>query len=93
MSSSGGKDPVAERTLKLLKRKNVTTLDLSIMKRKKKPITMMTAYDYPSAVHVDLAGIDVLLVGDSVGMVEMGMDTTIPVTVDDMVYHCKAVTR
>lgn len=93
LMSTSSKDPVAERTLKLLKRKKVTTLDLGIMKRKQKPITMMTAYDYPSAVHVDLAGIDVLLVGDSVGMVEMGLETTIPVTVDDMIYHCQAVTR
>ena len=41
------------------------------------PITMVTAYDYPSAVHVDKAGIDILLVGDSVGMVELGYDTTL----------------
>lgn len=54
---------------------------------------MVTAYTYPSAVHVDAADIDVLLVGDSVGMVELGYDTTLPVTVDDMIYHCKAVSR
>ena len=59
------------RTLKLLERRKVTTLDIGILKKKKKAITMVTAYDYPSAVHVDLAGIDILLVGDSVGMVEM----------------------
>jgi hypothetical protein len=65
-------DPVAAaRTLKLLKRTKVTTRDIGILKRKKKPITMVTAYDYPSAVHVDLAGFDILLVGDSVGMVEL----------------------
>ena len=52
-------DPVAARTLKLLQRKSVTTLDLPILKRKKKPITMVTAYDYSSAIHVDLAGIAV----------------------------------
>ncbi|OQR93798.1 3-methyl-2-oxobutanoate hydroxymethyltransferase [Thraustotheca clavata] len=86
-------DPVANRTLKLLERKKVTTLDIGILKRKNKPITMVTAYDYPSAVHVDLAGFDVLLIGDSVGMVELGMDTTIPVTLDDIIYHCKAVAR
>lgn len=50
---------------------------------------MVTAYDYPSAVHVCRAGIDILLVGDSVGMVELGYDTTQPVTVDDMLHHCK----
>eukprot|EP00511_Aplanochytrium_stocchinoi_P009392 CAMPEP_0204864462 /NCGR_PEP_ID=MMETSP1348-20121228/4079_1 /ASSEMBLY_ACC=CAM_ASM_000700 /TAXON_ID=215587 /ORGANISM="Aplanochytrium stocchinoi, Strain GSBS06" /LENGTH=289 /DNA_ID=CAMNT_0052015107 /DNA_START=361 /DNA_END=1230 /DNA_ORIENTATION=+ len=54
---------------------------------------MVTAYDYPSAVHVDKAGIDILLVGDSVGMVELGYDTTLPVTMDEMIHHCKAVTR
>lgn len=59
------------RTLKLLERRKVTTLDIGILKRKNKPITMVTAYDYPSAVHVDLAGFDVLLVGDSLGMVEL----------------------
>ena len=49
----------------------MSTLDLGIYKRTKKRITMVTAYDFPSAVHVDLAGFDVLLVGDSVGMVEL----------------------
>lgn len=61
----------AARTLKLLERRKVSTLDIGILKRKGKPITMVTAYDYPSAVHVDLAGFDILLVGDSVGMVEL----------------------
>ncbi|POM78571.1 3-methyl-2-oxobutanoate hydroxymethyltransferase, partial [Phytophthora palmivora] len=51
----------ATRTLKLLERRKVSTLDIGIFKRKKKPITMVTAYDYPSAVHVDLAGFDILL--------------------------------
>lgn len=57
------------------------------------PITMVTAYDYPSAVHVDQAGIDIALVGDSVAMVVHGHDTTLPVTLDDMLLHCKAVAR
>lgn len=61
----------AARTLKLLERRKVSTLDIGVLKRKGKPITMVTAYDYPSAVHVDLAGFDVLLVGDSLGMVEL----------------------
>lgn len=81
------------RTLKLLERRKVSTLDIGIFKRKKKPITMVTAYDYPSAVHVDLAGFDILLVGDSLGMVELGMDTTLPVTLDDMIHHTQAVKR
>ncbi|CAI5741885.1 unnamed protein product [Hyaloperonospora brassicae] len=83
----------AARTLKLLERRKVSTLDMGIYKRTQKRITMVTAYDFPSAVHVDLAGFDVLLVGDSVGMVELGMDTTIPVTLDDMIHHTRAVKR
>lgn len=54
---------------------------------------MVTAYDYPSAVHVDQAGIDVALVGDSVAMVVHGHDTTLPVTLGDMLLHCRAVAR
>jgi 3-methyl-2-oxobutanoate hydroxymethyltransferase len=74
-------------------REKITNLDLMKFKKKGKPISMVTAYTYPSAVHVDAAGIDVLLVGDSVSMVELGHATTLPVTVDDMLYHCKAVAR
>ena len=73
--------------------KNVTIHSLARMRAKGTPITMVTAYDFPSAVHVDKAGIDIVLVGDSVGMVELGLDTTLPVTMDDMVHHCKAVVR
>ena len=54
---------------------------------------MVTAYDYPSAVHVARAGIDVILIGDSVAMVELGYDTTQPVTVEQMIHHCQAVKR
>jgi 3-methyl-2-oxobutanoate hydroxymethyltransferase len=56
-------------------------------------LPVVTAYTYPSAVHVDVAGIDALLVGDSVGMVELGYDSTLPVTMEDLIYHCKAVSR
>lgn len=73
--------------------KTITIHSLATKKRKGVPISMVTAYDYPSAVHVDKAGIDILLVGDSVGMVELGHDTTLPVTLDDMIHHCKAVGR
>lgn len=63
------------------------------MKREKKPIVMMTAYDYPSAKLVEQANVDMILVGDSLGMVVLGYDSTIPVTVEDMVHHTKAVKR
>lgn len=54
---------------------------------------MVTAYDYPSAVHLDMAGIDIALVGDSASMVVHGHDTTLPITVDQMLVHCRAVAR
>lgn len=54
---------------------------------------MVTAYDFPSAVHVARAGMDLILVGDSLAMVELGHDTTQPVTLDQMLHHCQAVKR
>jgi 3-methyl-2-oxobutanoate hydroxymethyltransferase len=56
-------------------------------------LSMVTAYDYPSARMVDEAGLDMILVGDSLGMAMLGYDTTLPVTMDDMVHHTKAVCR
>jgi ketopantoate hydroxymethyltransferase len=61
--------------------------------RRGEPITVVTAYDYPLAVHVDSAGIDVCLVGDSAAMVVHGHDTTLPITFDLMLEHCRAVAR
>ncbi len=74
-------------------RKKVTTLALQRKKERGQPITMLTAYDYPTALAVDQAGIDSILVGDSLGMVVLGYPNTLPVTMEDMLHHCKAVAR
>jgi 3-methyl-2-oxobutanoate hydroxymethyltransferase len=63
------------------------------MKQKKEKIVMLTAYDYPSAKQAEQAGVDMILVGDSLGMVVLGYDSTIPVTMEDMIHHTKAVKR
>jgi 3-methyl-2-oxobutanoate hydroxymethyltransferase len=73
--------------------KPVRVPDLKAMKRRGEKITMLTAYDATMARLLDRAGIDVLLVGDSLGMVVMGYDTTVPVTLDMMVHHTQAVVR
>ncbi|MCR3922295.1 MAG: 3-methyl-2-oxobutanoate hydroxymethyltransferase, partial [Firmicutes bacterium] len=73
--------------------KRVTTLTLAGMKEAGEKITMATAYDYPSARVVDDAGMDTILVGDSLGMVVLGYDNTLSVTLDDMIHHGKAVVR
>ena len=71
----------------------MTAIALQRKKRMLEQITMVTAYDYPSALHCERAGIDAILIGDSLGMVELGHDTTQPVTLDDMIHHAKAVAR
>jgi 3-methyl-2-oxobutanoate hydroxymethyltransferase len=75
------------------KRRKVTTRTLGDLKQAGELITMLTAYDYGTALAVDRAGIDVILVGDSLGMVVLGYDTTLPVTMEDMLHHCRAVAR
>ncbi|WP_078546126.1 3-methyl-2-oxobutanoate hydroxymethyltransferase [Litchfieldia alkalitelluris] len=67
--------------------------DFMKMKENKEPIVMLTAYDYPSAMHAEKADVDMILVGDSLGMVVLGYDSTIPVTIEDMIHHTKAVKR
>jgi 3-methyl-2-oxobutanoate hydroxymethyltransferase len=76
-----------------MNRKKVTIAELQQKKGQGRKITMMTAYDYPTAYLVDQAGIDMILVGDSLGMVMLGYDSTVPVTMDEMIHHCKAVSR
>jgi 3-methyl-2-oxobutanoate hydroxymethyltransferase len=71
----------------------ITILDLQDMKERGEKITMLTAYDYPTARILDGCGIEVLLIGDSVGNAMMGLDNTLPVTVDEMMYHTRAVVR
>ena len=74
-------------------RKKVTTLAFRRKKQRGDPITMLTAYDYPTALAIDQAGLDSILVGDSLGMVVLGYANTLPVTMEDMLHHSRAVAR
>ena len=71
----------------------ITINQVKEMKQKGEKITMLTAYDYATAKIIDEAGIPLILVGDSLGMVVLGYESTIPVTIDDMLHHTKAVVR
>jgi 3-methyl-2-oxobutanoate hydroxymethyltransferase len=71
----------------------ITVPWIAASKRKGRRLVMLTAYDATFARLADRAGVDMVLVGDSLGMVVQGHDTTIPVTLDDMIYHCRAVSR
>ena len=71
----------------------VTTLRLTEMKQRGEKIAMLTSYDYSTAKIVDAAGIDVILVGDSAANVMAGFETTVPITLDDMIYHARSVVR
>ncbi len=82
---SGGERPAA--------RAKVTAPAVVELKRQGRPVVVVTAYDHPTARLADEAGVDVLLVGDSLGTVVLGYDSTLPVTMEDMLHHVKAVTR
>lgn len=71
----------------------ITVNEIKQMKQKKEKIAMLTAYDYSTAKLVDEAGVPLILVGDSLGMVVLGYESTIPVTMDEMIHHTKAVVR
>ena len=71
----------------------VTITEIKEMKQRKEKIPMLTAYDYVTAKMVDEAGVPLILVGDSLGMVMLGYESTIPVTIEEMIHHTKAVVR
>ena len=74
-------------------KRKVSVVSLLAKKRKDQRISVVTAYDYPSALHVGQAGVDICLVGDSLAMVELGHETTQNVTLDTMIHHCEAASR
>jgi 3-methyl-2-oxobutanoate hydroxymethyltransferase len=71
----------------------LSTIDIVAMKRRGERIAALTAYDYTSAQMIDAAGVPFILVGDTVGMVVQGLDTTLPVTLDQIIYHAQMVAR
>lgn len=71
----------------------VTVSTVRALKEARRPVVMVTAYDHPSARLVEQAGVDIVLVGDSLGMTVLGFESTLPVTMDDMVHHTAAVSR
>lgn len=84
---------VAPTTISAPARKKVTTHTFREKKERGEPLTVLTAYDYPTALALDQAGVDAILVGDSLGMVVLGYETTLPVTMEEMLHHCRAVAR
>jgi 3-methyl-2-oxobutanoate hydroxymethyltransferase len=71
----------------------ISITDLKAKKKRGEKVVMMTCYDYPSARLLEAAGVDILFIGDTLGMVVLGYDTTIPVTMEEMLHHTKAVVR
>src|SRR5215467_1344141 len=94
---TGGKawrlDPGTRKEYVMAASKRITVRDLARSKAEGRRFAMLTAYDFPTARLLDEAGIPVLLVGDSLAQVVLGYDTTLPVTMDEMLHHCRAVAR
>lgn len=86
---------MSEKTVEIKQNhcKKVTTTTFRNAKGAGSLLTMLTAYDYPSAMWADRAGVDAILVGDSLGMVVLGYENTLPVTMEEMLHHCRAVAR
>ena len=76
-----------------MNKKAITTSTIKAMKQQGEPITMVTAYDVAMARNVNEAGVEMILVGDSVGNVMLGYGSTVPVTMEEMLHHTKAVMR
>jgi 3-methyl-2-oxobutanoate hydroxymethyltransferase len=75
------------------RRDKITTRTIVDMKRRAEKVVMLTAYDYQTAVLVDRAGVEIILVGDTLGMVVLGYENTLPVTLEEIIHHLKAVSR
>ena len=79
--------------LSTISRKKTTLNSLRSLYQKQEPITMITAHDFPSAHVADAAGMDMILVGDSLAMVALGMEDTSEVVLEEMILHCRSVSR
>jgi len=82
-----------QKEVKRMSSKKVTVLDVQKAKEEDRKLVMMTAYDYPFGLLADEAGVDIVLIGDSLGMVVMGLEGTVEVTMEHMIHHIKAVVR